>query len=97
MKILVIINDSPYGIERCYNGLRLANSLAKRDGSEVKVFLIGDAAGGARSGQKVPQGFYNVEVMLKNLVRAKAEIGFLWHLHRRSRYSGVITPRRITP
>lgn len=75
MKILVIINDSPYGIERCYNGLRLANSLAKRDGSDVKVFLIGDAAGGARSGQKVPQGFYNVEVMLKNLARAKAEIG----------------------
>ena len=43
-KTLFILNDPPYGTERSYNGLRVAGSLAKREGEEVKVFLIGDAA-----------------------------------------------------
>ena len=38
MKILVICNDPPYGTERSWNGLRLAGSLAQREGVEVKVF-----------------------------------------------------------
>ena len=66
-KTLVILNDGPYGTERSYNGLRLAGSLAKREGEEVKVFLIGDAAGCAKRDQKVPQGYYNAEVMLRNV------------------------------
>ncbi len=28
---LLILNDPPYGTGRCYNGLRLANALAKAD------------------------------------------------------------------
>jgi uncharacterized protein involved in oxidation of intracellular sulfur len=51
---LVILNDPPYGTERSYNGLRLAGSLAKRDGEQVKVFLLGDAAACAKTGQKLP-------------------------------------------
>ena len=31
MKTLFIINDPPYGTERCYNALRLAGALLKRD------------------------------------------------------------------
>lgn len=31
MKILLILNDPPYGTERCYNGLRLASALVKKD------------------------------------------------------------------
>ena len=27
MKVLFILNDPPYGTERCYNALRLANAL----------------------------------------------------------------------
>ena len=42
MKILVVLNDPPYGTERSYNGLRLAGSLAKQEGVDVKVFLIGE-------------------------------------------------------
>lgn len=72
---LFILNDPPYGTERSYNGLRLAGSLSKRSGEEVKVFLIGDAAACARKDQKVPQGYYNIEVMLKNIVRHGAEVG----------------------
>lgn len=69
-KTLFILNDPPYGTERSYNGLRLAGSLAKREGEQVNVFLMGDAASCAKKSQKVPQGYYNVEVMLRNAGRA---------------------------
>lgn len=65
--ILVVLNDPPYGTERTYNGLRLATSLAKRGGANLRVFLMGDAAACAKAGQKVPSGYYNVETMLKVL------------------------------
>lgn len=72
---LFILNDAPYGTERAYNGLRLAGSLARREGEEVKVFLIGDAAACAKGGQKVPQGYYNLEVMLRSVARHGGQIG----------------------
>ena len=75
MRTLLIINDPPYGTERAYNGLRLANSLAKRDGEEVKVFLMGDAASCAKAGQNVPQGWYSLERMLKGLQVKGGETG----------------------
>lgn len=69
MNILVVLNDPPYGTERCYNGLRLAGSLAQRDNVVVQVFLAGDAAACAKRGQKVPQGYYNVQTMLAAVTR----------------------------
>lgn len=75
MKTLFILNDAPYGSERTYNGLRVAGALAKVEGSAVRVFLIGDGASSAHRNQKVPQGFYNVEVMIGNVVRHGGEIG----------------------
>jgi uncharacterized protein involved in oxidation of intracellular sulfur len=75
MKILVTINDAPYGSERAYNALRLAGSLAKRDGVEMKVFLVGDSAACAKSGQKVPQGYYNVQIMLQAVTRRGGKVG----------------------
>lgn len=75
MKTLVILNEAPYGSERTYNGLRLAGALAKREGQEVKLFLIGDAAAAAHAHQKLPNGFYNLELMLGALLRAGASIG----------------------
>ena len=74
-KTLFILNDPPYGTERSYNALRLAGSLAKREGEQVKVFLIGDAAAAAKAGQKVPQGYYNVDVMLRSVAKRGGEIG----------------------
>ena len=68
-KTLVILNDPPYGTERSFNALRLAGSLSKRDGEEVKVFLIGDAASCAKKDQKVPPGYYNTELMVRNVGR----------------------------
>ena len=67
--ILFIINDGPYGNERAYNALRLALNLVKRPEAAVRVFLTGDGVGCAKKGQKTPDGFYNVERMLKSLAR----------------------------
>ncbi len=67
--ITIILNDPPYGSERPYNALRLANSLVKKEGMRVTVFLMGDAVTCAGSGQKTPDGYYNIERMLKPVVR----------------------------
>lgn len=73
--VLFVLNDAPYGSERTYNGLRLAGALGKREGHSVRVFLIGDAASAAQRRQKVPQGFYNIEVMLGSVVRHGGVVG----------------------
>jgi uncharacterized protein involved in oxidation of intracellular sulfur len=75
MKTLFILNNPPYGTERSYNALRLAGALSSRGDGDVKVFLIGDAAGCGKSGQKVPAGFYNLQLMLNKVARNKAEVG----------------------
>jgi uncharacterized protein involved in oxidation of intracellular sulfur len=75
MKTLFILNDAPYGSERTYNAARLAGALAKQPGQEVKLFLIGDAAAAAHNRQKVPSGFYNLELMLGAVVRHGGGIG----------------------
>jgi uncharacterized protein involved in oxidation of intracellular sulfur len=74
-KTLFILNDPPYGTERSYNALRLAGSLSKVEGEQVRVFLIGEGAACAHGHQKVPQGHYNIEVMLKMVSKHGGEIG----------------------
>lgn len=75
MKTLFVINDAPYGTERAYNALRLAGAIAHQQGQQVRVFLVGDASACAQAGQHVPNGYYNVETMLTNVVRRGAEVG----------------------
>jgi uncharacterized protein involved in oxidation of intracellular sulfur len=66
VKVLLILNDPPYGTERCYNAVRLASALVKKDPTtEVTVFLMADAVSCGRKGQKTPDGYYNLERMLK--------------------------------
>ncbi len=74
MQALLILNDAPYGNERTYNGLRLALSLAKRPDVQVTVFLMADAVGAARKGQKTPDGYYNLERMVKRLTLASHRV-----------------------
>jgi uncharacterized protein involved in oxidation of intracellular sulfur len=75
MKSLFIINDPPYGTERAYNALRLAHALAKRDSTaEVTAFLMADAVLAAKGGQRTPEGFYNIERMLKRVLAAKGHV-----------------------
>ena len=75
MRHLLILNDSAYGTERSYNGLRLAHSLAKREGEEVRVFLMGDAVACAVAGQKTPDGYYNLERMVKAVASRGGDVG----------------------
>lgn len=75
MNVLVICQGPAYGDERSYNGLRLAGSVAKRDGVDVKVFLIGDAVGCAVAGQHVPDGYYHLDRMIAAAARHGAVIG----------------------
>lgn len=74
-KTLIILNDPPYGTERSYNGLRLANALSKSEDDEVRVFLIGDAVACAKRGQQTPNGYYNLERMLTVASRQGVSIG----------------------
>ena len=74
-KALVILNEPAYGSERAYNGLRLAVAMAKREGMQVRVFLIGDAVACAKRGQRVPAGYYSLEAMLGTLLQNQGEVG----------------------
>ena len=75
MNVLVLVNDPPYGTERCFNALRLAGSLAKREGATVRVFLLGDAVGCAVAGQVLPNGYYHLDRMLGSALHHGAEVG----------------------
>jgi uncharacterized protein involved in oxidation of intracellular sulfur len=75
VQVLMILNDPPYGTERTYNGLRLALALAKNDpATTVTVFLMADAVVAAKSGQKTPGGYYNMERMLKGILAGRGQI-----------------------
>ena len=73
-RILFVLNDAPYGNERAYNGLRLAGAMTAKEDVQVRVFLLADAVGCAKAGQKVPEGYYNVQLMLGKVLR-KGEVG----------------------
>ncbi|MEW6195264.1 MAG: DsrE family protein [Bacteroidota bacterium] len=69
MKILIIINDAPYGTEKAYNALRLAMNIQKENSEvELAVFLMADAVGCGIPNQNTPQGYYNIERMLKSVI-----------------------------
>ena len=75
MKTLFVINDPPYGTERVYNALRLAHALLKRrEFMEVIIFLMADAVLVAKTGQKTPEGYYNLERMLRRVVSSKGAV-----------------------
>lgn len=67
---LIIINDAPYGTEKAFNALRLAMMLQKEhaENVEVRVFLMADAVTCALPNQATPQGYYNIERMLRAVI-----------------------------
>lgn len=76
MNVLIIINDAPYGTEKAYNALRIANQLSKdhKEDLRLRIFLMADAATCALAGQDTPDGYYNIERMLKLAVAKGAEV-----------------------
>ena len=75
MNVLFILNEAPYGSEKTYNALRLAMTLQKdRPETEVRLFLMADAITAALPDQATPQGYYNVERMLKAVINKGGQV-----------------------
>lgn len=63
----------PYGNEKTWNAFRLA-STARSEGVDVRLFLMGDSVASAKTGQKTPDGFYNMEKMLAAMLNKGVEV-----------------------
>jgi len=87
MKVLFVINDAPYGTEKAYNAFRLVMALqgnnpetevsiflGNNPETEVSIFLMSDAVGCALVNQSTPQGYYNIERMLKAVINKGAKV-----------------------
>ena len=75
MKILFIINDAPYGTDKAYNALRLAMALQNEQSDVVvHIFLMADAVTCALPTQSTPQGYYNIERMVKSVIGKGAQV-----------------------
>jgi len=68
-RILIIVNDAPYGTEKAYNALLMAITLQKEHQDlEVKIFLLADAVFCTLPIQKTPSGYYNIKRMLQSII-----------------------------
>ncbi len=75
MKILIVINDAPYGTEKAYNALRMAMTLQREyKDAEVRIFLLADGVFCGLPGQKTPDGYYNIEKMVRSVIAKGGEI-----------------------
>jgi len=75
MKVLLIINDAPYGSEKAYNALRMAMMLqSAHNDVEVRVFLMADAVLCALPNQVTPDGYYNLERMFQSVIKKGGQV-----------------------
>ena len=74
MKALLILNDATYGSERTYTiaTRRSAREITRSPGPRLPAR---GRAGCVKAGQKVLEGFCNIQLMLDQVVRHKGEIG----------------------
>jgi uncharacterized protein involved in oxidation of intracellular sulfur len=72
-KVVLIINDAPYGTEKPWNALRLAQALMATK-QKVVICLVGDGVGLVKKGQQPPKGFYNLGLMLERLITQGVEV-----------------------
>jgi len=75
MKILIIFNHKPYdNTDITWNGLRLAETL-KKNGQEVRIFLMNDAVDMARNICKPIEGYdQDLAQMLKKMIQKDVEV-----------------------
>ena len=75
MRVLLVLNDAPYGAEKTYNALRLAMALQRDHADvEIRIFLMADAVTGALPNQSTPQGYYNIERMFKAVIAKGGQV-----------------------
>lgn len=69
MKLLFILNDTPYGSERGRNALRLAQTFClDATGNDVTVFLMGDSVTCAKDWQSPGIGEHAPGQILKEII-----------------------------
>jgi tRNA 2-thiouridine synthesizing protein D len=71
--VTIVINEAAYGKERAWNALRLAMAMMTR-GIKVNIFLLEDGVTVAKKGQRPPEGYYNLEKMLTQLIQNGANV-----------------------
>jgi len=59
--------------KRAWNALRLAMAMMTK-GVKVNIFLLEDGVTVAKKGQRPPEGYYNLEKMLAQLVQNGAKV-----------------------
>lgn len=72
MDHLFIFNDSPYGSQRTFNGLRLAFAMARK--GAIRVFLFGDGVTAGLAGLTPAHADYNPQELLSQIAQTGAEI-----------------------
>jgi len=71
--VTIVINEAAYGKERAWNALRLAMAMMVKN-MRVNIFLLEDGVAVAKKGQRPPEGYYNLEKMLTELVQSGAKV-----------------------
>jgi len=66
--VTMVINEAAYGKERAWNAFRLARAMIVKD-MKVNIFLLEDGVTVAKKGQRPPEGYYNLEKMLTELIQ----------------------------
>ena len=75
MNIVIIMNHAPYGSEMSFNALRMAMALQATEAKpELALTLMDDAVFCAMPNQMTPQGYYNIERMIKSLINKGATV-----------------------
>ena len=75
MNVLLVVNGPPYGSDGPYNALRLAMTLQREQADvDIRLFLLGDGVTCALSGQTTPQGYYNLERMVKAVISKGGQV-----------------------
>ncbi len=72
MKYLFIFNDSPYGSQRTYNGLRWAVFLSRK--APIRIFFFGDGVTSALAGLTPAHADYNPQEIIVAIASMGAEI-----------------------
>jgi len=71
--VTIIIKEPAYGKESAWNALRLAMAMMTKD-MKVNIFLLEDGVSVAKKGQRPPEGYYNLEKMLVQLIQSGAKV-----------------------
>jgi uncharacterized protein involved in oxidation of intracellular sulfur len=74
-KVLILVNDAPYGTEKAYNALRLAMQIQKDyENTDLCVFLMADSVTCALPNQNTPNGYYNIERMVRAVILKSGKV-----------------------